>query len=114
MAKRLTQKQKEKIIQSFLKGKSIDILSQEFDCSKLTIIRNVKKDIGESRYKLLLKKNQNVKHNPEKKNINNIENISFESSKIRIMNSMILIRNVVILTIFKKPLFLKLHLLIMI
>ena len=81
MAKRLTQKQKEKIIQSFLKGKSIDILSQEFDCSKLTIIRNVKKDIGESRYKLLLKKNQNVKHNPEKKNINNIENVSFESSK---------------------------------
>ena len=42
MAKRLTEKQKEEIKISFTNGKSVEILADEFFCSKLTIIRNLK------------------------------------------------------------------------
>ena len=54
MAKRLTEKQKEDIIKSFNDGEEIDFLSQKFGCTKLTIIRNLKKKLGELRYKELM------------------------------------------------------------
>ncbi len=53
MAKRLTEKQKEEIIQLFTSGINIDVLSKKFDCTKLTIQRNLKKKIGEEQYNLL-------------------------------------------------------------
>ena len=43
LAKRLSSKQKEEILNSFTKGKNIDELSIEFNCNKLTISRNLKK-----------------------------------------------------------------------
>ncbi len=58
MAKRLTEKQKNEIIESFIKGKTIEFLSQMFSCTKLTIIRNLKGSLGEARYKELLDKNK--------------------------------------------------------
>ena len=51
LAKRLTEIQKEEIIKSFTEGKPIELLSQEFDCTKLTIIRNLKRNLGEKHYK---------------------------------------------------------------
>ena len=54
MAKRLTNKQKEQLIQSFIDGKNIDFLSEKFECTKLTIVRNLKKNLGEKSYKELL------------------------------------------------------------
>ena len=54
LAKRLTEKQKKEIIQGFKDGKSIDLLHKEFDCTKLTIIRNLKIILGEQTYKKLL------------------------------------------------------------
>ena len=81
MAKRLTEFQKEEIIQSFFQGKSPEILSQEFQCSKFTIIRNLKKIIGESKYKDFLNKEKKskeiLKNNKNKDN----ENLNFEISK---------------------------------
>ncbi len=56
MAKRLTEKQKKDIIQGFESGNSIDFLSKEYKCTKLTIIRNLKKNLGESKYKDLINK----------------------------------------------------------
>ena len=53
MAKRITENQKKEITKLFSKGKSIDILSEKFSCTKLTIIRNLKKDLGELKYKEL-------------------------------------------------------------
>ena len=47
LAKRLSSKQKEEILNSFTKGKNIDELSIEFSCNKLTISRNLKKFLGE-------------------------------------------------------------------
>ena len=58
MAKRLSEKQKDEIVRSFTEGKNIDILSSEFNCNKLTISRNLKKYLGEKKYKDLIKKNK--------------------------------------------------------
>ncbi len=55
MTKRLSEKQKEEIIRDFSAGKNIDQLAKEFNCSKLTISRNLKKKLGEKKYKALLK-----------------------------------------------------------
>ena len=81
MAKRLTDKQKEEIIKSFKAGKTIGNLSEQFNCTNLTIIRNLKKNLGESVYKVLINKNKkfnqnsNIEENDKIKDINfNLEN----------------------------------------
>ena len=56
MAKRLTEKQKKIIINCFSSGKSIEDLSKEFKCTNSTIIRNLKKELGEQTYKEVAKK----------------------------------------------------------
>ena len=62
MAKRLSGKNKEDIIKSFLEGKTLDELSKNFECTKLTISRNLKKSLGEKEYKKLIKQKQsNIK-----------------------------------------------------
>ena len=43
MAKRLTDIQKKEIILGFKDGKTIDDLSKEYNCTNLTIQRNLKK-----------------------------------------------------------------------
>ena len=76
MAKHLSDKQKEKILELFLNGKTIDEISIEFSCTKLTISRNLKKNFGEDKFKSLIQKNKlnikNVKKNkkPEKESNN--------------------------------------------
>ena len=62
MAKRLTDKQKTEITQSFIQGKSVDDLSKIFNCTNLTISRNLKKILGDEVYKEIIEK----KNNPEK------------------------------------------------
>ena len=92
MAKRLSAKQKEEIIQYFLSGKTIEELSIQFDCTKLTITRNLKKKIGEKKYEELInlykKTNSSFKKNkqninlPNKKEIINCLNLETTSEKI--------------------------------
>ena len=61
------------IITSFSDGKSIVELAEKFKCSKLTIARNLKKNIGESKYKNLINKNKSSGQSLiNKKRINNI------------------------------------------
>jgi len=60
LTKRLTEKQREEIKMSFTKGKSIEFLSEKFKCTKLTITRNLRKDLGELDYKELLSKNKKI------------------------------------------------------
>ena len=59
LAKRLSEKQKETIIQDFTAGNNVESLSIKFNCSKLTIIRNLKKILGELRYKELVNRDKN-------------------------------------------------------
>ena len=56
MAKRLSFNQKEQIVKSFQEGKTIEALSKEFCCTTLTIVRNLKKNLGERKYKELIDK----------------------------------------------------------
>ena len=56
MTKRLTEKQKEEIVKSFQSGRAIDVLSEKYACTVPTIIRNLKKSLGDSEYKEFLNK----------------------------------------------------------
>ena len=58
LAKHLSIKQKEKILELFLSGITIDELSKEFNCAKLTISRNLKKSFGEDKFKSIIQKNK--------------------------------------------------------
>ncbi len=97
MAKRLTEKQKKEMSQSFSIGKTIDELSNEFNCSKLTIIRNLKRSLGESTYKELINKSKKLKkelifHKDEEINHSNIE-LNLESSNDDLKDIKTLIEN---------------------
>ena len=65
MARRLSLKEKKYIVDSFTEGETIDKLAKEFECTKLTITRNLKKNLGERKYKELFTKS--------KKNVQSIE-----------------------------------------
>ena len=58
MAKRLTEIQKKVIINDFVNGATIDQLSKKFSCTKLTIVRNIKKNLSESKYNSIVQKNK--------------------------------------------------------
>ena len=61
MTKRLSEGQKKELVEKFKSGKSIDVLSKEFDCTKSTISRNLKKNLGDLKYKELIQKNKSLK-----------------------------------------------------
>jgi predicted DNA-binding protein YlxM (UPF0122 family) len=58
LAKRLSEKQKKEITEFFTSGKTVEELANDFNCSKLTITRNLRKDIGDKKYKELIIKNK--------------------------------------------------------
>ena len=79
MAKRLTEKEKEDIVKFFISGKTIDELSKDFTFTKSTIIRNLKKILGEGYQDLINKSKLDIKYkNPnEKKDFNvNYQNLT--------------------------------------
>ena len=77
MAKRLSEKQKEEILSKFRKGYSIDFLANEFNCTNLTIFKNLKKYISDQEFKLL---NTN---NSDKKKISNRNQKKLSDSQVR-------------------------------
>ena len=83
MAKRLTEKQKEEMIKSFTNGVTVEILSQKFNCIKSTIVRNLKKHLGDLKYKELIKENKNsqtiFKIQEKKRQVANVLEISNEN-----------------------------------
>ena len=88
MAKRLSEEQKKIIINCFKAGKSAEYLAEEFNCTNTTIIRNLKKDLGEKLYKELIDNNkisfddQNLNQNFENKQDNHsIDNKNIDESK---------------------------------
>ena len=66
MAKRLTQEEKKEITQCFNDGISIDKLSEKFNCTKLTISRNLKQILGNEEYKRISKGFSLKKNNKRK------------------------------------------------
>ena len=75
MTKRLSEGQKKELVENFKSGKSIDVLSKEFNCTKSTISRNLKKNLGDIQYKELIQKNKSSKEkNIGKKKYNSLLN----------------------------------------
>ncbi len=81
MTKRLTDKQKEEIVESFKSGKDIDTLALEYNCTNLTITRNLKKNLGELKYKMFIKKSKSLKEKSKtnKNQTNNLSKINFDN-----------------------------------
>ena len=66
MAKRLSVEIKKEILNCFIDRKlSIDQLSKKFECTNATIIRNLKKELGNEKYQAIIAKGES------KKNLNN-------------------------------------------
>ena len=83
MAKRLSEKQKSEITEYFKNGKTIEALSEDFNCTILTITRNLKKNLGEIIFKELAKKNKisDQFKNAETFDGNKSENSNFSSEE---------------------------------
>ena len=64
-------KQKKIIVKCFIKDRAVDALAEEFDCTKATIIRNLKRSIGDEKYKELVdeSKTTNLSINSDKNNL---------------------------------------------
>tara|TARA_Y100000589_G_scaffold175116_1_gene166227 strand:+ start:474 stop:1127 length:654 start_codon:yes stop_codon:yes gene_type:complete len=86
LAKRLSFKQKEEIIKLFSSGINVDNLSKKFNCTKLTIIRNLKKELGENQYKELLNKNKS-KNKINKHKIQDMNDIEEPKAKEEIRSN---------------------------
>ena len=84
MAKRLTEKEKNEITNCFSNGSDIELLSRKFNCTKSTIIRNLKKILGDDEYSNLIDKykshKENIEINKVKKNNKGIQSSVIESS----------------------------------
>ncbi len=61
MAKRLSDKQKEQLTEAFINGKNINDLVEEFNSTKLTISRYLKKNLGGETYQSLIEKSKTSK-----------------------------------------------------
>ena len=83
MAKRLTEKQKSEIAENFKNGRTIEALSEDFNCTTLTITRNLKKNLGEIIFKELARKNKisDEFNNAQTFDDNNSENNNFSSEE---------------------------------
>lgn len=85
MAKRISEEERNVIIKGFLDGKTINELSRNFNYTKLTITRNIKKILGEDKYQQLIKSNSekillNKQYSEESKEFD------FKSNEIKDIN----------------------------
>ncbi len=80
MTKRLTEKQKEEIVKSFQSGIAIDVLSEKYVCTVSTIIRNLKKSLGNTEYKEFLNKGKSLEEKSRKNKTQNKNNDSLNLS----------------------------------
>tara|TARA_B100000287_G_scaffold404185_1_gene426631 strand:- start:471 stop:1142 length:672 start_codon:yes stop_codon:yes gene_type:complete len=78
LAKRLSEEQKEKIIKIFAEGFTIDEISKQFNYSKLTITRHLKKNFDDSKYKELIDKSKYLKKSIKTGEISNTAELNKE------------------------------------
>ena len=95
MAKRLTNQQKEEIVKLFSSGTNIDQISKQFNCTKLTISRNLKNNLGEVTYKELisLSKSNNKLIKNKKQKINYLNKNANKNNKKTNKNELKKIKN---------------------
>ena len=81
MAKRLSEHQKEEIIKSFQKGECVESISQKLNFSKLTIVRHLKKSLGDLKYKKFMAINKANNLVSKNKKINLKKNLEVDLEK---------------------------------
>lgn len=69
MARRISEKQKQEIVDQFVNNKSLEEISENFEFTKSTIVRNLKKIFGENKYFELLKLSKSSIESPNTKDI---------------------------------------------
>jgi len=82
LAKRISERQREEIVELFFNGKTINELSDQFECTRLTIIRNLKKNLGELKYKEIAIKKNSSDQEIEKSSLGNENLIQSEDQKL--------------------------------
>ena len=85
MPKRITETQKEQILDGFINGASVKSLADKFNFSQLTISRNLKNLIGESKYKSLYKVNKSSENldNSKDKELIDFHNLKEKNDSIK-------------------------------
>tara|TARA_A100001388_G_scaffold209021_1_gene159529 strand:- start:73 stop:744 length:672 start_codon:yes stop_codon:yes gene_type:complete len=86
LPKKVSESQKKEMAKSFISGVSIHVLSEKYNCTVPTIIRNLKKSLGDSKYKDFLninkshegkfRKNQNQNNDLQELNFDNKDSIN--------------------------------------
>ena len=73
MPKRLSENEKKEILNSFTEGLTVDQLTEKYKFTKLTISRNLKKSLGDLKYREIYKRNKKERDisNKQNKDINN-------------------------------------------
>ena len=69
LAKRITEEQKKEILENFIQNKTIEEISENFNFTKLTITRHLKKSLGEKQYSEIIKKTKQTKENDQTINL---------------------------------------------
>ena len=82
LTKRLTEKQKEEIVKSFKSGKTIDYLSEKYSCTITTIVRNLKKSLGDSKYKESLNISKSLEEKSGKNQNNDLLKVKFDNEDL--------------------------------
>ena len=83
MTRRLTEKQKKEIVKRFKSGIAIDLLSENYSCTTSTIIRNLKKSLGDSKYKEFLDKRKSSEGKSGKKQNNDSQKFNFDNKDLK-------------------------------
>ena len=96
LTKRLTEKQKEEIVKSFKSGKTIDSLSKKYKCTNTTIVRNLKKSLGDSKYKESLNISKSLEEKSGKNQNNDLLKVKFDNEDLNndSINSKVLNENI--------------------
>lgn len=84
LTKRLTEKQKKEIVESFKSGIDIDSLAKKYSFTNLTIIRNLKKNLGEFKFIELFNKSKLLKGKTKTKKIQtkNLKKTNFDNQEL--------------------------------
>ena len=80
MTKRLTEKQKEEIVKGFKAGLTIDVLSKKYTCTKSTITRNLKKNLGDLKFNELFNESKSLKRK-SKRNAKKTKDLSEKNNE---------------------------------
>jgi len=83
LTKRLTEEQKEEIVKSFKSGKAIDVLAEQYACTVPTIIRNLKKSLGDYKYKKFLDISKSLEEKSKKNQNNDLPEFNFDNKDLK-------------------------------